>query len=490
MSNTTVTTIGYTGTIQNATVTGEFGIPVNAYLWGAGGGSARAAGNAGAYSKVYFVARPGDILTVAVGQGGGRGGENINPWTPSGIPGASYSGLLFNTRFPPDGQDTAVVPYGQGARNTVSNQTSFLSQWGVWGADQNVQTFTRTYTINFPSTANVIFQMVANNFGRVYLDGNLIVSGGGRTTNSVYDDNINQAFVRVTGGNHTITIQADGSGSPANPNSGNPNAIGVVFGTGDQTTYAGGRGGQVDNSDGYQGAAGGGGGATILSLNGVVIGIAAGGGGGASRPAVNTSADFRYNNGQDGQDISGFASIYGSQAGGGGGGGGGKWGGQGGTAGGGAPVAGGTAGVNGTSLGDNVVQTVGRLPYTNNLYPGLGVAEGGTSGTPTNGGNGFIALEYQTGGGGYIKDGGQWVPIQTAYVKNAGTWTPIQTTYINVNGTWKPTQGVPVPTFAPFNGAFAPSDRSFGQSLKPPPPPPAPDYGGYAATGYGSSDMF
>ena len=77
MTTTTVTNIGYTGTIQNATVTGEFGIPVNAYLWGAGGGGAPgnygAPGNAGGYSKVFFVAKPGDILTVAVGQGGGRG---------------------------------------------------------------------------------------------------------------------------------------------------------------------------------------------------------------------------------------------------------------------------------------------------------------------------------------------------------------------------------------------------------------------------------
>jgi hypothetical protein len=53
MATTTVTNIGYTGTIQNAEVLGEYGIPVNAYLWGAGGGStSQAAGNAGGYSKV------------------------------------------------------------------------------------------------------------------------------------------------------------------------------------------------------------------------------------------------------------------------------------------------------------------------------------------------------------------------------------------------------------------------------------------------------
>jgi hypothetical protein len=598
MTTTTVTNIGYTGTIQNATVTGEFGIPVNAYLWGAGGGSAPgnfgAPGNAGGYSKVYFIAKPGDILTVAVGQGGGRGGPDINPWTPSGFPGAAYSGLLFNTRFPPPGQDTAVVPYGQGYRSAGNGIQSFLEQWGVWGSDQNVQTFTRTYTINFPTTANVIFQMVASTYGRVYLDGVLIVEGAGRTTTSVYGDTINQAFVKVTAGNHTITIQADGKGTPANPVDGNPNAIGVTFGTGDRTTFSGGHGGIFNNTYG-QGSGGGGGGATILSLNGVIIGVAAGGAGSATRPATSISTDYRYTNGQSGQNLENPNDVHsnGSQSGGGGGGGGGIWGGQGGTAGYGAPNIGGTAGVNGTSLGDEKAQPVQRTPYINDYYPYGGVAEGGASGTTairyigstatdpfhsvivsgtsgyyirntgisggsnsiigysvvvngtvvyqsdgggatsppttlavkqeyvglsyfqtffidgiphyenvecfnfdyvtstfTNGGNGFVALEYQTGGGGYIKDGSQWAPIQTTYVKDAGIWKTVQTTYVNVNGIWKPTQGVPVPTFTQFNGAFAPVSRDFGQSLKPPPPPPAPDYGGYATTGYGSSDVF
>jgi hypothetical protein len=596
MTTTTVTNIGYTGTVQNANVLGEYGIPVNAYLWGGGGGStSQAAGNAGGYSKIYFVAKPGDILTVAVGQGGGRGGSDINGWTPSGFSGAAYSGLLFNTRFPPPGQDTAVVPYGQGLRNTSSNSTSFLSQWGVWGADQNVQTFTRTYTINFPTTANVIFQMVASTYGRVYLDGVLIVEGAGRSNSGPLYETINKAFVKVTAGNHTITIQADGKGTPANPNDGNPNAIGVIFGTGDLTTYAGGRGGQTyPPQAGFQGSAGGGGGATIVSLNGVVIAVAAGGAGGATRPAADTSTDFRYNNGQDGQDVNTVHDIYENRVGGGGGGGGGVWAGQGGGAGYGAPRIGGAAGTNGTSLGDEKAQPVQRTPYINDYYPYGGVAEGGASGTTairyvgttatdpfhsvivsgtsgyyirntgvsggsnsiigysvvvngtvvyqsdggsatappttlavkqgyvglsyfqtffvdgvphyenvecfsfdyvtstfTNGGNGFVALEYQTGGGGAVKDAGSWKPIQTTYVKDAGTWKPVQTTYINVNGIWKPTQGAPVPIFIQFNGAFAPASRNFGSRLTPPPPPPAPDYGGGGGdTGYGGSVMF
>jgi hypothetical protein len=492
MTTTTVTNIGYTGTIQNANVYGEYGIPVNAYLWGAGGGSAtQAPGNAGGYSKVYFVAKPGDILTVAVGQGGGRGGELINPWTPSGFSGASYSGLLFNTRFPPPGQ--AVYPYGQRYRNTTSTTTSFLSQWGVWNSTQVANdSFMRQYSVNFPTTDNVIFQMVASTYGRVYLDGELILEGAGRSPSGAYNDTINQAFRRVTGGNHIIRIEADGSAVTPNPNGDNPNAIGVIFGTGDLTTYAGGRGGESDNENDFQGgSAGGGGGATVLSLNGVVIGIAAGGAGGATRPAVNTSTDFRYNNGQDGQDVAGFANLGYAQVGAGGGGGGGLWAGQGGTAGYGAPTIAGTAGTNGTSLGDTTAQTVGRLPYTNSFYPGNNVATGGLGqGTAQSGGNGFIALEYQTGGGGAVNDLGTWKPVQTTYINVNGTWRTVQTTYINVNGTWKPIQGAPVPTFAPFYGAFAPASRSFGSRLTPPPPPPAPTYDYSSYTGYGSSDMF
>ena len=111
--------------------------------------------------------------------------------------------------------------------------------------------------------------------------------------------------------------------------------------------------------------------------------------------------------------------------------------------------------------------------------------------TFTNGGNGFVSLEYQTGGGGAVKDSGSWKPIQTTYVNDAGTWNTVQTTYININGIWKPSQGAPVPTFTQFNGAFAPASRNFGSRLTPPPPPPAPDYGGgYGFTGYGSADVF
>ena len=413
MSSTTITNISYSGTTQVGNVTATYGIPVTAHIWGAGGGSSGVhAGAGGGYSQVQFVAKPGDILTVAVGQGGGAGGLTTAPpappttwstrdtnivsgqtlypttrqnnsnllssygtwsntqqfggivnagWfitfpvsgyytitgsstgvgfrdqpegggglyisgtpvmllpgngggftaqikryipagsysvyvsaepannsrgqasgiaflieqadppkvttTPTGLPGASYIGLLFNSRFPPPNQAESVYALGNG--------DSFLDQWGVWGPDQTVNTFTRTYSIYFPATANVIFQMSCNNTGSISLDGNLIINRpAGQNPNTP-----SEAIVNVTAGTHTVTISATGI-------VGALNRVGLIFGTGDQTTFAGGRGG-VSEPSSTQGFGGGGGGATILSLNDVVIGIGAGGGGGATMDPSN-----------------------------------------------------------------------------------------------------------------------------------------------------------------------------------------------------------
>lgn len=566
----TVTTLPYTGTTQVASVAGTYGIPVTAHIWGAGGGSSAIfSGAGGGYSQVQFVAKPGDTLTVAIGQGGGAGGNAQYSYTPVGQGGASYIGTFFNTRFPP-AQDSPVYPYGNG--------DTFLGQYGVWGADPRATSFTRTYVINFPTTANVIFQMVASIYGRVYLDSNLVVEGAGYLNNT-----INQASLKITAGTHVLTIE--GTGQTFLPWVNGANSIAVTLSTGDLTSYSGGRGGQADSSS-PQGYGGGGGGATVLSLNGVVIGTAAGGGGGATYAPTNITyittryiatvgnpynwptaappagtngyivdllavdyadvrryegifwtivingtvvyaanreppvtlakpfgvgeiypfennpsstyaksvSNFEYIslntsgitdrkfNGQNGQDVFGYANA----GGGGGGGGGGARGGNGGSGGGGG---GGFSGHNGTSLGETVMMPTGRLPYTNEYYS-AGVAVGGVAGTPTQGGNGYIALVYQTGGGGSVYDGDEWKPVQQTYIKDSGIWKSVNTIYVNVNGIWKPIQGAPVPTFSVVGGAFGTVTRSFGAALVLPPPPPAPsyDYGGY--TGYGSSDMF
>jgi len=481
MTTTTVTSIPYTGTIQQATVSGFYGVPVVAHLWGAGGGSSRAAGTGGSYSRVSFQARLGMALTVAVGQGGGRGGPNLNEWTPSGLPGAGYSGLLFNTRYPPSGQ-SPVYPYGQGLKNISSSFTSFISQYGVWGDNQNVQTFSRSYTVNFPSTTNCIFQMVASTNGRVYLDGSLILEGAGRSNTPLNNDTINQIIINVASGNHVLLIEADG----VPPTDGNPNAIAVTIDIyGNYTSFSGGRGGQNDSTSIInQGTAGGGGGATILSINNQIVAVAAGGGGGATRDNTTQPSDATFKYGQDGQDSIGYGrTIYAAEVGGGGGGGGGVAGGQGGAAGVGSLTAGGIQGATGISLGSVTYDSTGRIPYTNEYYPGGDVAVGGAAGVGEAGGNGYVILEYQTGGGGSININGEWNQVETTYVKNNGAWSAVTTSYILQNRLWRPIQGVPVPTFTEFQGFIGTASRSYGGALAAP-PPPAYDPG-YTGGGYG-----
>ena len=462
----TVTALPYTGTTQFASVDATYGLPVTAHMWGgAGGSSAIFSGAGGGYSVIDFIAKPGDVLTVAVGQGGGAGGNSQYPYTPLGRPGASYIGTFFNTRFPP-AQDLPVYPYGNG--------DTFLGQYGVWGADPRATSFTRTYVINFPTTANVIFQMVASIYGRVYLDYNLVVEGAGYVNNK-----INQASLTITAGTHVLTIE--GTGQTFLPWVNGANSIAVTLSTGDLTSYSGGRGGQTDSSS-PQGYGGGGGGATVLSLNGVVIGTAAGGGGGAARAVTGDYSTApitdRSFNGQNGQDVFGYTNA----GGGGGGGGGGARGGQGGA----GTANGANNGYNGTSLGKTTVPSVGQIPYSNEYYPGGGVAFGGGSGAA--GGNGYIALVYQTGGGGYVNVFGTWAPVQQTYVNDNGVWKPVNTVYVNSNGIWKPIQGAPVPTFALVNGAFGALSRTYSGALVAPPPAPSYDYSGY--TGYGDTSMF
>jgi len=696
MTTTTVISIPYSGNNQIATVDSTYGVPVTAHIWGAGGGStALYPGAGGGYSQVSFVANPSDVLTVAVGQGGGAGGVTTAPpappttwstrstgcdttlypgygfpqafsvipvvivntygvwnipyppgrdgggtftWpsvlfpvsgyytiqgqseqnnsilyidgvsvlgggpglnsnvsanvyvtagyhsiavsatylppsrtgfgpasvayvinqtnptripnTPAGIAGAAYIALQFNTRFPPAGQAT-VYAYGNG--------DSFLDQWGVWGADQTDLSFARTYNLTFLNTFNIIFQMSASSTGSLTFDGSTIIT---RTA----ADNPNtptQYITQVTAGTHTLAISATGTVDALN-------RVGVTLGTGDQTSYSGGRGGISDPTS-KQGFGGGGGGATILSLNNRVIGVGAGGGGGAAATPTNinyittryiatlqyfdlglqpgTNAyletqirqdfadviafvtifwqiiingtivysanreppitlarpigpiraysvpqpssqdrtvllDFDYTtinssaitnamfNGQNGQDVFNFNTT---DTGGGGGGGGGARGGNGGA--GRGSGGGGFSGHNGLSLGGTAVfDPTGRLPFSNDYYPGGGVAEGAAAGTASNGGNGYMVLEFQTGGGGAVKDGDEWKSIQTIYVNDQGVWKEVETVFANEAGIWKPVQGGTVPTFSSVEGLFGAWTRPYSAGSLLAPPPPAPNY--------------
>ena len=188
-----------------------------------------------------------------------------------------------------------------------------------------------------------------------------------------------------------------------------------------------------------------------------------------------TNAQF---NGQNGQDVFNFNTT---DTGGGGGGGGGSRGGNGGA--GRGSGGGGFGGHNGLSLGAAVFPPTGRLPYTNSFYPGGGVAEGGNSGTAAQGGNGFVALEFQTGGGGAVKDGAEWKSIQTIYVNDQGVWKEVETVFVNESGIWKPVQGGTVPTFSSVEGLFGAWTRPYSAGSLLAPPPPAPSYTDIGSSG-------
>jgi hypothetical protein len=197
--------------------------------------------------------------------------------------------------------------------------------------------------------------------------------------------------------------------------------------------------------------------------------------------ASDAITDARYN-GQNGQDVFNFNTT---DTGGGGGGGGGSRGGNGGA--GRGSGGGGFSGHNGLSLGDITVPTTGRLPYINSFYPGGGVAEGAAAGTAADGGNGYMILEFQTGGGVSIKDGGEWKSVQTIYVKDQGVWQEVQAVFINEENIWKPVQGAPVPVFLEYNSLFGAWTRPYSAGSLLAPPPPAPDY---TAIGSSSSDGY
>ena len=111
-----------------------------------------------------------------------------------------------------------------------------------------------------------------------------------------------------------------------------------------------------------------------------------------------------------------------------------------------------------------------------------------TSTAGGNGGNGFVALEFQTGGGGSIKDGGEWKSVQTIYVNDQGVWQEVQSIFINEEGIWKPVQGAPVPVFLEYNSLFGAWPRPYSAGSLLAPPPPAPSYteiGGSTSDGYG-----
>ena len=94
----TTVSVPYSGGVVQGTLTTA--VKAVAHLWGGGGGSGGndtyggAAGGGASYARVNFQARPGQVLTLAVGQRA-TNGQGCNSGAPGGIGGASYiQGLI------------------------------------------------------------------------------------------------------------------------------------------------------------------------------------------------------------------------------------------------------------------------------------------------------------------------------------------------------------------------------------------------------------
>lgn len=441
--------LGYTGTRQTFTVpTGAgFNGAITAYLWGGGGGGGGGdAGNRGGYgggggfSQYNFLASPGDVIEISVG-GGGGGGFSSRGSAPGGSAGLSLVvDSVFNSLTPPSG---TVYKVSNGA------YCSFLNTYGVWGdPGGSAGSFDQTYTVNFPTTGAYSFTGSVDNYGYVYVDGNLVLSIGGYTTTYT-------ATVNVTAGNHSVRL--------VGTNTGGPGSFGLLIGGG--AAFNGGVGGSAGGS-GSSGGGGGGGGATVLRVNNSVVAVAAGGGGGAG-------AGINGGGGQPGDapGASGQAAVGINQGGnggtrvgdggGGGAGGGGYGGGNGGLA---APADNwGYAGAPGGSFGNQIANPSGTNPggTGNAYYPG-GPGRGGTYGVNgtngTQGAPGYAVIVFDITGT-FVKNGGAWQTVKTTYVKQTGAWKPVKGTYIKQNGIWQPIEGVFAPTFTSASGNFGYSSR-------------------------------
>jgi hypothetical protein len=123
-------------------------------------------GGGGAYAQVNFTINEGDILDVAVGQGGGAGGVTAlaSGITPGGEAGA---GLLTSSLFDTVTNTASPPVY----REFNPTYCTFLNNYGVWTDPPSATLFDRTYTVTFPATGNYQFTICSNGRADFYVDG-------------------------------------------------------------------------------------------------------------------------------------------------------------------------------------------------------------------------------------------------------------------------------------------------------------------------------
>jgi hypothetical protein len=469
MSNI-IRAIGYTGLTQRMVMPAGFAANITVHAWGGGGGGSggdsngyRPGGNGGGsgYSQVSLSVNPGDVLDIAVGEGGGVGGGAYQGG-PGSAGGQSYT--LTNSS-PTNGGAAQVAPIP-----TVPFQYGFPSGNGFYTRTQNDD--------SNPYSGAILQWWVIINGAMVWTS-----SWGGRSPLYIPGTYRGSA----TGYYWTYSGRRNNFGT----NYDEINAFDLNYYSG--TSYCGGHGG-ISQEPFYSGAGGGGGGATVILLNGSIVGYAGGGGGGGG---CGNQCGSGYNApGPNGQSGSSRAGSAGQSAGVGGGGGGGA-GGNGGAGEASEGLA--QAGAYGINFGNYSELPNATTPGgTGNGYYPAGVGTGGQGQDPYNGGGqpggpGYAVVEMQSKSF-QIKDAGIWKPVNNSFIKH-GYWQQIKATYVKQNGTWTPVIGTSdayAPRFNSLSVYFGALPRGYGgEEIAPPPPPPVPplippppDYG------TGSSDMF
>jgi hypothetical protein len=462
MPQNIVRALGYTGARQVFTwpSNASFNNKITAHIWGGGGGgggndaqNVGGAGGGGSYSRIEFSCVPGDVIEVSVGSAGG-GGASSRGGAPGGGPGLSLitGGAIFNS------VNTGFDRQSNGAYCTflnnygVWNETTWFRRWWwgwyyddynyFWGWNSWDAVFDQSFTISVPETGPFTFEGSVDNYGYVYIDGNLVLTIPGF-------DRSYTATTTLTAGFHTVRMLGYNTGGPA--------AFALTINGG--LAFSGGEGGTAGGA-GSSGGGGGGGGATVVRKNSVVIGVAGGGGGGGgagiqsgtepgNAPGPNGQATIGINNGSDGGD-------RGGDGGGGGGGGGGWAGGNGGQQ---APYdTWGYAGFFGGNLGNLSINPNGRTPGgSNNLYwtggVGFGGGNGGGAGNP-----GYAVLEFEINGT-FFNSEGTFYPVKETWVKDRDQWKVTRGVFMKINGEWKPVDGTLAPNFVQVAGAYGYSSR-------------------------------
>ena len=437
--------LGYTGNLQRLTIPDSFGADVVVNLWGGGGGGsggdsngARRGGNGGGggYSQIILSVSPGDVLEIAVGQGGGVGG-GATQGGPGSPPGQSYT---INNGPPVYGGVANVAPipthpYGIG----IPSGTGF---------------YTRTQANNSSPTSPAILEWW------VVINGVAVYNGTSAPPSALYTPGTYRGSTTAYDYGYTEHRSPDQRFFPSY--SDQINAFDLTY----QPTisYCGGHGGK-SRVPFYSGAGGGGGGASVVLLNGAVVAYAAGGGGGGGcGNTQGAGSDAPGPNGQSGSSTAGSdGQTYGV-----GGGGGGGAGGNGGA----GEVAEGLAqaGAYGRNLGDVTQLPVATAPggITSPYYAGR-AGYGGAGQNTSNGGG-------QPGASGYavvelvpntlqIKDSGAWKPVSRSYIKHNNAWQRIRNVYVKKNNVWAPVVGTSdqyAPNFETVPGYFGAVPRGYG----------------------------